>query len=67
MPSRPDVRSDHGTSFSDSWLANIWRGISKTLGVSNEGASRTERRNSGENLGVRIEIQRIPEILPVGA
>lgn len=62
-PSRPDVRSDHGTLSSHSWLANIWRGISKTLGVSSEGVDQTEKR---ENAGVRIEIQRIPEILPVG-
>ncbi|KAH0838802.1 thioredoxin-like protein [Lanmaoa asiatica] len=64
-PSRPSGRSDHGTSSGDSWLASAWRGISKTVGISSEGADRGVGRDSRENAGVRIEIQRVPEILPV--
>jgi len=62
-PSPPSVRPNHGR---DSWLSNVWKGISKTIGASSEGANRSAGPDPRENLGVRIEIQRIPEILPVG-
>ncbi|KAI9572500.1 hypothetical protein HD554DRAFT_1547223 [Boletus coccyginus] len=61
-PGPPNVRSNHGTS---SWLANVWKGISRTIGASGEGANRSAGPDPRENMGVRIEIQRIPEILPV--
>lgn len=66
-PRRPDVRSNRGTFFGDSWLGNILRGISDGLGASSQGAGRPGRRDSGENVGVHVEIRRVPEILPVGA
>lgn len=67
QPSQPIVRSNHGTSSGDSWLANVWRGISKTIGASSEGGNRSAGPDPRGNAGVRIEIQRIPEILPVRA
>lgn len=66
VPNRSGVRSNDGTSSGDSWLANTWRGISKTIGMSSGDADRGAGRDSRENAGVRVEIQRIPEILPVG-
>ncbi|KAG8220691.1 hypothetical protein J3R82DRAFT_2983 [Butyriboletus roseoflavus] len=64
-PSRSSVRSNDGTSSGESWLANAWKGISKTIGMSSEGDDRGVGGDSRENMGMRIEIQRIPEILPV--
>ncbi|KAF8549331.1 thioredoxin-like protein [Imleria badia] len=65
QPSHPTGRSNRRTSSGDSWLSNVWKGISKTIGGSNEGADRSAGSHSREDVGVRIEIQRIPEILPV--
>ncbi|KAF8139656.1 hypothetical protein EV363DRAFT_304760 [Boletus edulis] len=62
-PSPPSLRSNRRDS-GDSWLGNVWRGISRTIGVSNDGADRSAALASRENV-VRIEISRIPEILPV--
>ena len=67
QPSHPSGRFNRRTSSGDSWLSNVWKGISKTIGVSNEGVEQSVEPRSREDVGVRIEIQRIPEILPVGA
>ncbi|KAG9310398.1 glycoside hydrolase superfamily [Chiua virens] len=42
--------------------ANVWRGFSQTIGLSNEEVDQDEEE---EDAGVQIEISRMPEILPV--
>lgn len=65
QPGPSSARSNRRSLSGDSWLSNIWRGISKTIGVSKQKADRSAGSPSREQTGFRIEISRIPEILPV--
>ncbi|KAN0101158.1 hypothetical protein V8E55_001142 [Tylopilus felleus] len=61
QPTPSSGRSNRRSSPGDSWLSNVWRSISNRIGASNEGGASHAR----ESAGVRIEISRMPEILPV--